>query len=186
MYVTRNKKESSRLISELSLNQFPIIHLESFDAKRINAFLEKYPADYYAVRDLSKSNSKKFNLKVPKCDIIEYTKSMTRFSINVSSYNYTNNQLCTGELRIGSDDSMSVTISNNKSFSARDAVYNPDYNFVSDIYDPRLKLIDGLSSIINYIYIHSLFDIIVEFSVFDTNVGINSEDVVIYELRTNY
>ena len=111
---------------------------------------------------------------------------MTMFSINVSSYNYNENQLCVGEVLIKSNLDVSITISNNKSFSARDAVRLPDFNMITNIYDKQLKNIEGLNYVIDYIFSHNLFDVIVEFSSFDIKVGLNKENVIIYELRTDY
>ncbi|MBE7075957.1 MAG: hypothetical protein E7375_02700 [Clostridiales bacterium] len=156
------------------------------DNKKILDFIKKYDAKFYAVRDMAKSNSKLFNLKVEKKNVVEYVKEQRNFLINVSSYNYTENQLCTGEIQINKDMKVSLTISNNKEFSARDAVRCPDFNFVCDIYDRRLKNIDGLQQVMDYIFQYNLFDVIVEFSSFDIPVGLNCENVIIYELRTDY
>ena len=181
-----NKKESAYHISKLKLNRFPQIICSTYNPKTINEFVSKYPAQFYAVRDMSKSNSKVFNLKVKKEDLHEYTKNLNGFLINVSSINYTDNQLCTGEVKIEHDMSISLTVSNNQNFSARDAVNFPNYNFTTDIYDAKLKQIRGLDKIINYIFKYQLFGIIVEFSAFNITLGTNNEDVAIYELRTNY
>ena len=186
MHKTRNKKESADLMLLLKINQFPRIILKETDESKIKDFVTKYDAKYYAVRDMSRANSKLFNLKVEKENLLEYVKHASNYLINVSSFNYVENQLCTGEIRVNSDMSLSLTVSNNKTFSARDAVGLPDFNFASDVYDKKLKKIAGISQVIDYIFKYRLFDIIVEFSSFDRKVGINNENVIIYELRTDY
>lgn len=186
MLKTFNKKESAKLIEILNLNQLPKIIINSFNPSQVDKFKTKYPAKYYAVRDMVKSNSGLFNLKVEYDNLIDYVKNQNNFMINVSSFNYTDNQLCVGEIKIDKDMTISLTVSTNKNFSARDAVRYPDYNFVSDIYDVRFKAIKGINQVIDYIFVHNLFGLIVEFSSFDIPVGTNNENIVVYELRTNY
>ena len=66
MFTIKNKQESAKLISKLNLNQLPKIILNSYNPQEISNFISKYPAEYYAVRDMSNVNSKLFNLKVKK------------------------------------------------------------------------------------------------------------------------
>jgi len=186
MYKVYNKSESSKLIKTLKLNEFPKVILNKFSHEILEDFISKYPANYYAVRDMSKANSKLFNLAVKKNNLLDYCKHMEQFYINVSSYNYNRNQLCVGEIKIDTNYNLSLTISTNQDFSARDAVKFPDYNMVTDIYDKRLNKISGLNQIIEYIFKHNLFNLIIEFSCFDKKVGINNENIIIYELRTEY
>lgn len=186
MIKIKNKKESNYYIKLFGLNQFPKIVFKEFDAGKVLDFINKYDAKFYAVRDLVRANSSIFNLKVKKESLLDYTRALTDFGINVSSYNYQENQLLTGEVKIDRDLSVSLTASNRCDYSARDAVKNPDFNFVSDIFDSRIKNIDGLEQVINYIFKYNLFGIIVEFSSFDINLGTNNESVIVYELRTDY
>ena len=72
MYKTRNKKESADLMLLLKINQFPRIILKETDESKIKDFVTKYDAKYYAVRDMSRANSKLFNLKVEKENLLEY------------------------------------------------------------------------------------------------------------------
>ena len=50
----------------------------------------------------------------------------------------------------------------------------------------KLNNIKHYEEIYSYIIKNELKDIIVEFALFDINVGINKENIIIYELRTNY
>ena len=54
------------------------------------------------------------------------------------------------------------------------------------IEDNKLWDIPGFSKIMRYITEHELYDVIVEFSVYDCKIGVNKENVVISELRTAY
>ena len=186
MIEIKTKQESLRLINSLKLNKLPEIYLKRFNEKEVLKFLKEYPAEYYAVRSKSQAGSKIFNFKVERNDVVSYVNSLTEFSINVSSFGFSNHQLCTGEVRVGWDMSISVCVSNNPEFSARDAGLMPDYNFISTIDDVRVKKIKGLKEVIDYIFKHELFDVIVEFAAFDILLGTRNENVVIFELRTAY
>lgn len=186
MYTSKNKLDSLRLIDELKLNKFPEKFFTKFDNAEIEKFILEYPAEFYAVRDKSKAGSNLHRLKVSPSELAKYVKQMELFTINVSSANYAKNQLCVGEIIIKSDMTLSVILSNNPEFSLRDAYKFPDYNLKTNIYDKRLNSIAGLDLVIDYIFKYQLFDIIVEFAAFDIPVGINNENVIIYELRTDY
>lgn len=45
--------------------------------------------------------------------------------------------------------------------------------------------IAGLNKVIDYICCHELFNVIVEFSMYDVPVGVNQENLIIWEIR-NY
>lgn len=68
----------------------------------------------------------------------------------------------------------------------RDAIQNPTFNFKTDIFDKRLNKIPHFDFIYKYIIEHNLKDTIVEFSLFDKELGTKNEKVIVYELRTHY
>lgn len=184
--IIENKIESMKVIKELKLNTLPEEYFEKYNEEKIKQFIEKYSEKYYAVRIKDSSMSNKHKLAVPKEELIEYCKGLKNFTINVSSYCYKENQILCGEIKIYKDMKIEYIVSNNPSYSVRDVYNNPDYSGKSDIYDKKIKYINGLNEIIDYIFEYNLFDIIVEFTVFKCNLGINNENIVIWELRTNY
>ncbi|MDE6583496.1 MAG: hypothetical protein K2K31_02475, partial [Clostridia bacterium] len=119
MIRSRNKLESLSLIDELQLNKFPEKLFNSFNEKEILDFVKTYPAKYYAVRDKSKAGSKLHRLKVEPKDLVNYLKNSNYFTINVSSANYVENQLCVGEIIIDTDMNVSLIASNNPEYSIR-------------------------------------------------------------------
>lgn len=180
-----NKLESYNKIAELNLNKFPEKIFKANQEKEVIDFINSYPAKYYAIRDKSKAGGI-FKLKVESKDILQEIKEYDTFSINVSSYNYINNQLLVGEIII-SGTNVSAILSTNGSFSVRDAIKSPDYNFVTTIFDNKLlNKIPCFDNVYKYIIENELTDTIVEFSYFNIPVGINNENIVIYELRTDY
>lgn len=180
-----NKLESVEAINKLGLNKLPEGLFRKNDVSRIKEFLNKYPAKCYAIRDKSNSSGV-FKLKVPANEVFNEILEYDLFSINVSSINYSDNQLLVGEIEILSDGGVYAVLSTNPYASVRDALKKPEFNLKTDIFDNRLNDIPCFDFLYQYIIEHELKDIIVEFSLFNINVGINNEKIVIYELRTNY
>lgn len=181
----RNKLESMKKITELKLNKFPEQLFTENDTEKVKEFIQMYPAKYYAIRDKSKAGGV-FKLKIVAEDVLNEIRDYSLFTINVSSANYIENQLLAGEIEILSSGEVYATLSVDPSASVRDALKNPTFNFNTDIFDKKLNQIPYFDLIYQYIISHSLQDVIVEFALFDTKVGINNEIIVIYELRTNY
>ncbi len=63
--VIKNKIDSIKLIKQLNLNRFPERLFIKFKEEDVVNFLEKYPTNYYVIRDRSKSNGV-FKLSVEK------------------------------------------------------------------------------------------------------------------------
>lgn len=181
----KNKIESSQKIEELKLNKFPEEIFKSREESKVIEFINKYPAKYYAIRDKAKSRGV-FKLAVTKEDILKEIKDYELFSINVSSTNYKDNQVLVGEIEILSNSEIYLTLSKRPAYSVRDAISYPDYNFKTDIFDKRLNEIEYFDYLYKYILKNNLLDTIVEFSLFNIKVGINNENIVIYEIRTDY
>lgn len=182
--VITNKIESYEKIIELNLNRFPEKVFKKDDVKEIEEFIKNNPAQYYAIRDKSKAGGL-FKLKVLAKDIFKEIVGYEKFSINISSYNYINNQKLVGEIYI-SDERVACILSTNSSFSVRDAIAHPDYNLVSNIMDESLNEIPYFNDIYEYIVRNKLKNTIVEFAYFDIPIGVNKENIIIYELRTDY
>ncbi len=181
-----NKMESMKAINELQLNKFPEAFFKNGEIEKVKAFLEKYPEKYYAIRDKSSARGK-FKLKVLKNDVIKEIQDYQAFTINVSSFNYIDNQLLNGDIAIFKNGDVYVYLSSNQNATGREEedVYY-EYNFKTDIFDKRLNDIPDFDYIYQYIVDHHLLDMVVEISLFDKNVGIYSERIIIYELRTDY
>ena len=180
-----SKIESSKKIKELNLNKFPERIFETVDRDEIVNFLEKNPANFYAIRDKSKSGGV-FKLKVAADKVLEEIDGYNFFSINVSSANYVDNQLLVGEIEFLSNGEVYAILSLNPAASVRDAICNPDFNLKTTIFDKGLKYIPHFDYIYKYISDNNLYDVIVEFALFDKDVGEKKEKVIVYELRTNY
>lgn len=180
-----NKLESVNKINELKLNRFPEQIFKNKEEEKVKKFLEEYPATYYAIRDKSKAGGV-FKLKVDYNNVLEEIKEYSLFSINVSSVNYVNNQLLVGEIEFLTNGEVYATLSTDPNVSVRDALISPTFNLKTYIYDKKINRIPYIDIIYKYIIDNNLQDVIVEFALFDKNVGIQKQRVIIYELRTHY
>lgn len=181
-----NKLESTKKITELSLNKLPEQLFKNGEEEKVLEFIEKHPAKYYAIRDKAKAGGV-FKLKIEKENILDEIKDYTLYSINVSSANYEENQVLVGEILILSNNEIYAALSTNKTYSARDAAANPEFNLKTTIFnDKTLNKVPYFDILYNYITTNHLQDVIVEFSLFDKKVGIKNENIVIYEIRTDY
>lgn len=180
-----NKIESSEKIKELNLNKFPEQIFKIGQEEQIKEFLQKNPADFYAIRDKSRAGGV-FKLKVAADKVLEEIGGYNLFSINVSSANYVDNQLLVGEIEFLSNGEVYAILSLDPTSSVRDAISNPDFNLKTTIFDKELSRIPHFDYIYKYISDNNLYDIIVEFALFNKEVGEKKEKVIVYELRTNY
>ena len=81
---------------------------------------------------------------------------------------------------------MRASLSDIKGISNRIAMLDPKYNIYDyDLKERRDPTIRGISTVIDYISANGLIGMVVEFSLFDIPVGINKENIIIWELR-NY
>ena len=177
--IIKSKLESINKINELGLNKFPEQLFRKNEETKVQEFIEKYPANYYAIRDKSKAGGI-FKLKVDYDKVLEEIKDYNLFTINVSSANYVDNQLLVGEIEFLSNGEVYAILSIDPAASVRDAIKNPTFNLKTDIFDKRLSKIPHFDFIYQYIMNNNLQDIIVEFALFNKEVGIK-DALLIYQ-----
>lgn len=183
--IIKNKLESLETINRLELNRFPEQIFTANEETKVKQFIENNPAEFYAIRDKSKAGGI-FKLKVAADKVLEEIDEYSLFSINISSINYVNNQLLVGEVEFLSDGEVYATLSLDPAASVRDALKKPDFNLKTTIFDKKLNNIPGFDYIYKYIHDNNLNDVIVEFALFNKEVGIKKDKVIVYELRTDY
>lgn len=186
MYKTFNKLESSELISKLNLNVLPQKMFKVEGGSSVEEFLSTHPAQFYSIRDNVKSNNPNRTHKASKDEIMNIYKKFDVCTVGVSQYNYIEDQVFTGNIVVDSKGNVTLEGTDQKCDSAREAVNNAKFRINTDIFDKKLKYINGAHEIIDYVLEHNLQDMVVEFSVFNKNIGTNNEKVLIWELRSNY
>lgn len=182
----RNKLESVETIKQKRLNSFPEKIFYKGQQKEVLKFLEEYPAKFYAIRSKEIVGCKDNNFKVLKTDVLKEIKKFNLFSINVSSYNYVSNFILIGDIMISKNNDVWFIGSTNPNYTGKMAEKYPDFNYSTNIFDKNLNLIPGFDLIYEYIINHDLVDIIVEFAIYNCPVGIYNEQIVIFEIRTEF
>ena len=125
--IINNKLESINKINELGLNKFPEQLFRENEETKVQEFINKYPAEFYAIRDKSNAGGT-FKLKVDYNKVLDEIKGYNLFTINVSSANYVDNQLLVGEIEFLSNGEVYAILSIDPTASVRDALANPTFN----------------------------------------------------------
>ena len=189
MIKIKDKKDSINKMKELRLNYFPLDVFDVKDLDGIKKFFDKYPFEEYVMRSPNKTNGNFFyvkNFEVAKEKLSYFSSEVT---IDVSYRPYKEDIVLVGDIKVHRGlgaDTVDLTARTDSDATQRNIYENPEYNMHTTIEDNKLWDIPGFSKIMRYITDHELYDVIVEFSVYDCKIGINKENVVISELRTAY
>lgn len=181
----RNKSESDYIISKLGLNRMAEgIFTQSSTEEDLRRFLEENTYEYYNIRDKTHAGGQ-FLYKLTADGVIEHSKDYQRYSVYESLAEADEKLILQGEMEIDKQFKMVASLSDIRHISNRSAMQTPEYHLQVDLAERREPHIRGLTEVINYIAKHGLFDVVVEFSLFEIPVGIYKETIIIWELR-NY
>lgn len=180
----QSKKESDRIIEKLAVNKMleGIFTTETLD--QLPIFLNEHQYPFYNIRDKSESAGK-FLYKKTASEILTEAPKYSKFSVYESLAEADEKLILQGDIQIDSKFNLLASLSDIKLISNRKAMHNPVYNLKLDLKQKREPYINGLTYVIDYIVEHGLLDCIVEFSLFDIKVGVNNENIIIWEMR-NY
>lgn len=181
-----NKLESIKIIKDKKLNSFPEGVFRVNQTEEIKKFLDDNDAKYYAIRSKEIVGCKQNNFKVPKDKVMTEINKFNLFSINVSSFNYVDNLVLIGDIMVSNNNDISFIGSTNKNFTGKMAEKYPKFNYYTDIFDKRLNMIPKFDQIYEYIVMHDLIDVIVEFAIYDCQLGIYKEPIIFFEIRTEF
>ena len=110
--------------------------------------------------------------------------------IEKSIYNeYKEDIVLVGDIKVTRDggyEMVDLIARDDEDGTNRNVYENPKYNLHCSLDDDNLWKIPGISKLMDYINSHELYNMIVEFIVYDCKVGVRKENVVIVELRSNY
>ena len=171
---------------ELNLNHFPEEIFNKSQKDELRYFIDKHTAEYFAIRsiDVIDYKSKINKIKVLRNDVDCEIENHNTYSISVSSHNYIENLILTGDIRIGINNEVWLLASRKEYPKVSSSP--PEYNLSTDIFDKKLNEVPAFDVIFKYIVDNGLIDVIVEFAIYDKNVGINNEQVVVFEIRTDF
>ena len=180
-----NKTESDYVIKNLKLNRMLDGVFSKGEEDKVQAFLNNNPYPYYNIRDKSKAMGQ-FLYKLNSSEVMAHVKDYDMFSVYESLADADlKHMLLQGEVYVSSDWKVLASLSNVIGISNRLAMKEPTWHLDYDLLYDREPKITGLKQIIDYIFIHELFDVYVEFTSYGIQVGINHENLLIWELR-NY
>ncbi len=182
--IINDKFDSIDYINKLGLNKFAEEVFRSDEKDAIKKYLVEHPVKYYLLKDKTKTHGQVY-YALTKDEVMEHVDEYEILGIDISALNYIDHKLLTGEIKISHDNNIVIIASTNKESNHRNFL-EPRYTYDTDLFDERIKYIPYIDEIINYIFEHHLFDVIVEFCLFDIPLGIKKEKVVIYEIRTEY
>ncbi|MBR1987944.1 MAG: hypothetical protein IKA36_02775 [Clostridia bacterium] len=102
----------------------------------------------------------------------------------VSCFAYENIVLL-GEICL-TKDGVTIVGSNHKDAHHRNVYQKAIINCKTTLDDDKIWDVLGVEELIAYVAGHNLYDVIVEFVVYDKPVGVNNQKVLIVELRSDY
>ena len=179
-----SKKHSGQIIKKLNLNRVPEIVLTEYNAEIISNFCDNNASTKYILRDLD-NTSGQFYFCLSKEECLNCAKAYTgNFSIAVSCFAYTNIVLL-GEVLL-TKNNITIIAGNHPKIHHRNANEYALINTITTLDDDKIWEVEGVEELVKYIVEHNLYDVIIEFVVYDKSVGTNKEKVLIVELRTEY
>lgn len=189
MVSIKDKKDSVAKMKELGLNYFPLDVFSVNDVEGIKKFMEENPAKEYVMRSANKA-------KGDFCFVQSFEEAEEKLSlfeedvtVCVSYNEFKEDIVLVGDIIVHKNygsESIDITARTDTEATHRNIYEAPEYNMHASIEDDKFWDIPGISKIMRYISDHELYNVIVEFAVYSIRIGINKENVVISEIRTQY
>ena len=187
--IIKTKRDSILKIKELKLNFFAEDIFNVKDLDGIKLFFDNNIAVEYCLRDPDKTLGKVIFVKSFEECLSALKNYKNYVTICVSANNYKEDIVLLGDIMVRREygnDTVDLTARTDKEANHRNIYENPKYNLHASIDDNRLWDIPGFSKIMGYIAEHDLYNLVIEFVVYDCPVGINKEKVAIFELRSEF
>lgn len=189
MIKIRDKKDAVAKMKELRLNYFPLDVFATDDIEGIKKFFDKYPAKEYVLRNTDKPDGEYFFVSSFEEALPLLSKFGKRVTVDVSYNEYKEDIVLVGDVKVTRDgfrEAIDLIARDDEEGTNRNVYDNPKYNIHTSLDDDKVWRIPGFSKLMAYISEHELYNMIIEFIVYDCKVGINKENVVIVEIRTDY
>jgi hypothetical protein len=180
------KRESDALITKLDLNRMLEGVFTDNEYPQLMQFMIDHQYRYYNMRDKLNSGGQ-FRYKLSALDVLTYAKEYKLYSVYQSLAEADDNLLSQGEVCINRKTlDVDVTLDTRKGISCRKAMERPEYIVSFNLLlQKEPQDMQGLGDVIDMIFKHDLFDIVVEYSFYSVPVGIHHSPLIIWELR-NY
>lgn len=180
----KSKKESRDLIQKLGVNTVPEIFVNKNDTSKIEQFFLNNKADLYVIRHSGKVDARYEYIK----NFDEFKNVINNFeneiivAVSINSYK---NKILLGAIEVDGEK-IHLCATTNPKLDHR-TMYNgtAEYMIETDIFNNKLSDIPEMDYLFNYIHSYSLFNCMIEFTIYDQPAGINHERIIINEIR-NY
>lgn len=180
----RNKKESRDLIQKLGVNTVPEIFANKNDINKIEQFFLNNKAELYVIRHSRKADAHYEYVK----NFDEFKNVLDNFeneiivAVSINSYK---NKILLGAIEVDGNK-IHLCATTNPKLDHR-TIYNgtAEYMIETVIFDNELDRIPQIKYLFDYIQKYSLYNVTIEFTIYDRPVGINNEKIIINEIR-NY
>lgn len=180
----RNKNESFRLMNMLGVNRVPEVIVKKEDIKDIKRFFEANEGMRFVMRDNENPQGKYFFVSSYQ-ECLENAKNYAgNFSIAVS-FNSFGRKVLLGDIKV-SGNNVDLTARTDQESSHRNIHSEPQIALHTTLVDEKIWRVPGFEKLMSYIVDYRLYDVIVEFVVFENKVGIKDEEVLIVEIRSQY
>lgn len=183
----KNKLEASLQLKRMNLNYIKqeVIYISQIELAK--KFIEENPAKEYCMRSLDEAMGEYFFVTNYE-ELVECAKSYgERFLLGLSTRPYAKNIVLLGDIKVDKDRNIvDLTARTDENANHRNVYDKPDFNLHTTLDDDNLWDVPGFMNLIDCISKNSLYNMVVEFGVYDLPLGVKNEKVVIYEVRTNY
>ena len=185
MYI-KNKEQSTATIKRLGLNRVEEKIFRGDQAKEIRLYLNETGFASYGIRDKdSRGGGGCFKYGVNSEDVMQEAKRYSLCGICESLIDLDKeNLVLQGEILVTEDAHMIASLSTMKGRSNREAMKRPPIKIDVSLLR-RSPKVQGLNQVLDYVFKYRLFGVVVEFSLYDCPVGVNRENLIVWELR-NY
>ncbi len=182
----KKKSISKDIIKNLGLNRVEEQVFYKNNICKVKDYLRGSADVLYNVRDMREAGGGNFLYGLTPGQVINEVVKYEKFTLFECLQELDkNNLILQGEIFLTDDCKLWASLSSIKGLSNRKAMENPEFTLDLDLLYDRIPKIRGLDKIMDYIFINYIFNVVVEFSLYDVPVGINKENVLIWELR-NY
>ncbi len=182
------KQDSDYMIRRLGLNtvESHTFDLRSSSEQDVFNWLCTHKYEYYGMRDKAKSKLEggMFIHKATPEEVLNSLKLYTVVGICESLYYQDKFNLVTQvQVSVDMDGTTYLEINDRSGISHREGLLEPRYSYKYNEFTDKRPSHIGLNRIFDYIYTNNLIGLCIECSLYDIPVGINRENIIVWELR---